>query len=96
MSKNKKKEKVVKKKEEVHCEWFVPRKKKLAVGRDLTIENFRKPEEPYVMVNYRIKAEVIDAPSHIRGPKPPEPYDALLAYLEWKLSLPWHKRLFLP
>jgi len=84
MSKNKKKEKVAKKKEG------------LAVGRDLTIESFKEEEPPYVVFKHRIKAEVIDAPSHIRGPKPPEPYDALLAYLEWKTSLPWHKRLFLP
>jgi len=47
-------------------------------------------------ISWRMKAEVIDAPSYIRGPKPPAPYDPFLAYLEWKMSKPWYSRLFLP
>lgn len=45
---------------------------------------------------WRLKAEVIDETSHIRGPKPPPPYDAFLSYLEWKINKPWYERLFLP
>ncbi len=85
MSKNKKKEKVSKKKEE------------LAIGRDLTIESFRKPEEPYVVATYRLNPKCIDAPAYVRGiPKKLPPYDPFLAYLEWKMDRPWYKRLFLP
>lgn len=47
-------------------------------------------------IKYRLKAEVIDSPAYVRGPKPPAPYDAFLAYLEWKVSKPWYERLFLP
>ena len=69
---------------------------KYAVGRDLQIESFKKPEEPYVVATYRLKGAVIDETSCVRGPKPPPPYDPFLAYLEWKMDRPWYKRLFLP
>lgn len=39
------------------------KKEELAVGRDLTMESFRKPEEPYIMVDYRLTAKVIDVPT---------------------------------
>ncbi len=33
------------------------------MGRDLTIESFRKKEEPYIVFNHRLSAQVIDAPT---------------------------------
>lgn len=106
----KKKEKVAKKKEEeifyvsdTHCTdgkcitssgWG--KKRKLAVPRDLTIESFKNPKEPYVIANYRLNAKCIDEAPYVRGPKPPPPYDPFLAYLEFKMSKPWYERMFLP
>jgi len=81
MSKNKKKEKVSKKKEEP--------------SRDLTIESFRK-EEPKFVFKYWMKPAVIDAPSYVRIYEPPMHNDAFLNYLEWKIDKPWYTRLFLP
>jgi len=84
----KKKEKVGKKKEE------------LAVGKDLTIENWSvdidKQIKDSLNLIWRTKACVIDAPSSVRIYKPPMHYDAFLNYLEWKIDRPWYKRLFLP
>ena len=71
---------------------------KYAVPRDLTIESFKEedPSKWFVKPKYRLKAQVIDETSCIRGPKPPPPYDSFLAYLEFKMSKPWYERLFLP
>jgi len=88
MSKNKKKENKKKKEEDPYIKYAVP--------RDLTIESFKNPKEPYVVATYRIKAQVIDETSTVRGPKPPPPYDPFLAYLEFKMSKPWYERMFLP
>ena len=75
----------------------VSRKKKLMVPRDLTLESYKNPEDIHIVWKHRIKAEVIDAPSYIRGiPKKLPPYDPFLAYLEFKMSKPWYERLFLP
>lgn len=69
----------------------------VAGNRDMTIESYKKPEEPYVVVNYRLDAKCIDAPAYVRGiPKTLPPYDSFLAYLEFKMSKPWYERLFLP
>lgn len=72
------------------------KKKELAVPKDLTIESFKNPDEPYVIANYRLKAQVIDTPTTRRIYEPPMHNDAFLNYLEWKMNRPWHKRLFLP
>ena len=81
MSTNKKKEKVAKKKEEL--------------PRDLILESF-KDEEPKFVFKYWMKPAVIDAPAYVRIYEPPMHNDAFLNYLEWKINLPLHKRLFLP
>jgi hypothetical protein len=64
--------------------------------RDLTIESFKKPEEPYVVASYRLKPQCIDESPTVRMYQPPMHYDAFLNYLEWKMDRPWYKRLFLP
>ena len=72
------------------------KKKELAVPRDLTIESFKKPEEPYVIANYRLTPAVIDEPSTRRIYTPTMHNDVFLAYLEFKMNKPWYERIFLP
>jgi hypothetical protein len=65
------------------------KKEELAVGRDLTIESFRNPEEPYVVFKHRIKAQVIDETACVRGPvKILPPHNSFLDYLEFRMNQP--------
>jgi len=63
--------------------------KKKEVSRDLAIESFRKPQEPYVIADYRLKAQVIDTPTQYRMTKPKmvDPVMNMLCYMMTGKSL---------
>lgn len=84
-----------KKKEEDYSKYFYDPKK----PRDLTIESFKEedPSKWFITPKHRLNAKCIDSPAYVRGiPKKLPPYDPFLAYLEFKMSIPWYRRLFMP
>lgn len=64
--------------------------------RDLEIESFKPKDEPWIIMDYRIKGAVIEPKASVRLYEPPMQNDAFLNYLEWKLNKPWYDRIFLP
>ncbi len=65
------------------------KKEELAVGRDLTIESLKKPEEPYVVFKHRLIPAVIDETATVRMTEPPmtDPVMNMLCFMMTGKSL---------
>ncbi len=62
--------------------------KKIKIAEGPTIsESFKKDDKPHVVMNWRMKAGVIDAPAYVRGPpKTVLMTNTLLDFIEFRMN----------